>query len=263
MEPISALVTVGGLDEPHKTIQGNDMNKTRSLRLLTAAFLVTTALAAVPASADALPRTFTVSGHGEERGAPDIAMVTTGVRTQASTAKAALAANTNAMNSVFKAMKALGIADKDMQTSNFSVQPIYKQYPQGQVGPQVVVAYQVSNDVTVTVRQLARLGEALDAFVSAGSNEVEGVSFSIDKPDALVDSARVDAVKDAIHKANLMAQAAGVKLGKLITMSESGEVRPMPAQPRMMSVRAEKASVPIAAGEQQLDADVSLTYEIQ
>jgi hypothetical protein len=238
------------------------MPNLRPLLMLIALLMSTTLVACSQADANAAPeRTFTVSGHGEARAAPDIAMVSAGVRTQAATAKAALQANTAAMSGVFKSMKALGIADRDMQTSNFSVSPVYEPYRDGQTGPQKVIGYQVFNQVTVTIRELARLGEALDTFVSAGSNELAGVSFSIDKPDPLQDEARVAAIKDAMHKADLMTRAAGVKLGRLMTMSESGGVRPMPAAP--MAMRAEKASVPIAAGEQQLDADVTLTYEIQ
>lgn len=206
-------------------------------------------------------RTFSVSGHGEARGAPDIAMVSTGVRTQAATAKEALKANSAAMEQVFKAMKSLGIADKDMQTSNFSVQPIYEPYREGQVNPQRIVGYQVFNQVTATVRDLSRLGEALDTFVSAGSNELQGISFSIDKPEPMQDAARTDAIQDALHKADIMTKAAGVKLGRLVTMSESGGVRPVAAAPMAMA-RAEK-SVPVAPGEQVLDADVNLTFEIQ
>jgi len=232
-----------------------------NLRLVPALLVLGAALSACNPVGSPPQRTFSVSGHGEARAAPDIAMVSTGVRTQGATAKEALQRNTAAMSEVFKAIKALGIADKDVQTSNFSVQPIYEPYREGQVNPQRIVGYQVFNQVTATVRDLARLGEALDTFVSAGSNELQGISFSIDKADPLRDEARTAAIKDALHKAEIMTKAAGVKLGRLVTMSESGGGRPMPAAPMAMA-RAEK-SVPIAAGEQVLDADVQLTYEIE
>lgn len=232
----------------------------RPLPALAALALAAALSACNPVSAP--QRTFSVSGHGEARGAPDIAMVSTGVRTQAATAKEALKANTAAMEQVFKAMKGLGIADKDMQTSNFSVQPIYEPYREGQVNPQRIVGYQVFNQVTATVRDLSRLGEALDTFVSAGSNELQGISFSVDKPEPMRDEARTEAIKDALHKADIMTKAAGVKLGRLVTMSESGGMRPMPAAPMATMARAEK-SVPVAPGEQILDADVNLTFEIQ
>jgi hypothetical protein len=240
------------------------MTSTRPLPLLAIIFVTGALSAACTAPAGATPpeRIFSVSGHGEARGAPDIAMVSAGVRTEGPTAKEALQRNTAEMTGVFKAMKALGIADKDMQTSNFSVQPVYKQYPPSQPGPQLIVGYQVFNQVTATVRELPRLGEALDAFVTAGANELYGVQFTIDKPDALQDQAREDAVKDAMRKADLMAKAAGVKLGRLMTMSESGGGRPRPAAMAEMRM-AKAAPVPIAAGEQVLEADVSLTYEIQ
>jgi uncharacterized protein YggE len=240
------------------------MSMRRALPILAALLLAAAAATACTWQAGAssgTQRTFSVSGHGEARSAPDIAMVSTGVRTQGATAKEALQRNTAAMTGVFKAMKEMGIADKDMQTSNFSVQPIYEPYREGQPNQQRIVAYQVFNQVTVTVRDLARLGEALDTFVSAGSNELQGVNFSIDKPEPLQDEAREAAIREALHKAELMAKAAGVKLGRLVTMAESGGGRPMPAM--AMSMRAEKADVPIAAGEQLLAADVSLTFEIK
>lgn len=209
--------------------------------------------------AGAAQRTFTVSGEGEASAVPDLARIRAGVRTQAADAKNALAANTAAMNKVFDAMRKVGIADKDMRTSEVSVRPLYAHQPQTE--PAKIIGYQVSNQVTVAVRDLSKLGTALDAFVAAGANELGGISFSIDKPGSLLDEARKAAIADARRKAELMAKAAGVKLGKLITMTESGGSGPVP---RLAYARAvEAAPVPTAAGEQTESAHVSLTFEIE
>jgi uncharacterized protein YggE len=215
-------------------------------------------------SGDAPQRTITVTGQGEARAAPDLARLSAGVRTQAGEARQALAANTQAMNKVFAAMRQLGIADKDMQTSNFSVRPIYARRPPGQpqTEPAKIIGYQVSNQVSVVVRDLAKLGADLDAFVGAGANQLYGVSFDIADPDPLLDKARQAAVKNAMHKAELLTKAAGVKLGKLLTMSESSSSGPVP---KLALARAamETAPVPTAAGEQAVEARVNLTFAIE
>ena len=237
----------------------------RPLSFLTTGLFAAAAILPLVSAAPALAafeRTFSVSGHGEARSAPDLATLTAGVHAQASTAKEALSRNTAQMNQVFKAFKSLGIADRDLQTSNFSISPLYQQYKSGENGPQRVVGYQVSNQVNVMVRDLGRLGEALDTLVRAGANEIYGVNFGIAKPEPLQDEARKFAIKEAQRKATLMAQTAGVRLGRLVTMSESGAQRPVPVS--RMSMKADAgAPVPIAAGEEALDAYVTLTYEIE
>lgn len=235
--------------------------------MLVAVFLVAGAACSAPAedspSSNAPQRLLTVNGHGEARHAPDMATISAGVRTQATTAQEALRANTAAMNKVFATMKPLGIEEKDMQTSNFSVQPVYQQNPAGvpQTEPNKIVGYQVFNQVTVVVRDISKLGTALDAFITAGANEMYGVSFAIADTDQLTDDARDAAIKDATRKAGLMAKSAGVKLGRLVSISESSNAPPVP----MYQARFAKAeaSVPTAAGEQVLNADATLVYEIE
>ncbi|MFZ1992421.1 MAG: SIMPL domain-containing protein [Alphaproteobacteria bacterium] len=241
----------------------------RHLSTLLAAALVIAVSAACSAPAenntsdDAPQRLLTVNGHGEARHAPDMATISAGVRTHAATAQDALRANTGAMNKVFATMKPLGIADADMQTSNFSVQPVYQQTPPGmpQTEPNKIIGYQVFNQVTVIVRDISKLGTALDAFITAGANEMYGVSFGIANTDQLTDAARDAAIKDAARKADLMAKSAGVKLGRLMSISESSSAPPVPMY-RAQFAKAE-ASVPTAAGEQVLSADASLVYEIE
>ena len=213
--------------------------------------------------ADGPQRLMTVGGHGEARHAPDMSTISAGVRTQGTTAQGALRANTAAMNKVFATMKSLGIAATDMQTSNFSVQPVYQQPAPGQAQtePAKIIGYQVFNQVTVIVRDLSKLGTALDAFVTSGANEMYGVNFGIANPDPLTDEARDDAVKDAARKAALMAKSAGVKLGRIMSISESSSAPPQPMYKARAAMAAE--SVPVADGEQVLSADATLVYEIE
>ena len=236
--------------------------------MLAATIVIATCSACSAPSANSAPsntaqRVLTVNGHGEVRHAPDMATISAGVRTQGATAQDALRENSAAMNKVFETMKPLGIADVDMQTSNFSVQPVYQQSPPGvpQTEPAKIIGYQVFNQVTVIVRDTAKLGTVLDAFVTAGANEMYGVSFGIANTDQLTDEARDAAIKDATRKAGLMAKAAGVKLGRLTSISESSSAPPVP----MYQARFAKAeaSVPTAAGEQVLSADATLVYEIE
>jgi uncharacterized protein len=206
----------------------------------------------------ATPRVLTVSGTGEIRTTPDQAQLSTGVVTQAGTAAAALAANSRAMNSVFDTLKRAGIPEKNIQTSNFSVSPQYgSAKPNGQ---QHIIGYQVSNTVTVMVDKLEKVGPALDALVAAGSNQIDGPSFSIADPKPLLAKAREEAVKDATARAQTLAAAAGVALGPIVSIGEGGgEYSPQPMG-RVMSYA--KAPTPIASGEESVSASVSITWEI-
>lgn len=235
-------------------------------RLTLAASALAVLLAAVsPSFADEvkMPRTISLSGHGEVKSAPDMAYVTTGVTTQAATAAEALAANTAAMNTLFTALKDAGIEEKDMQTSNFMVQPRYD-YNDGKQPP-LLVGYDVSNTVTVTVRKLEGLGALLDKVVQAGSNQINGITFDISKPDAAMDEARKLAAADAAHKAKIYAEAMGVTLGPVLSVSEG--VNNQPPVPmlrgKVMMAEAAAAPVPVAAGEQALGIDVNVTWEIK
>ncbi len=229
------------------------------------AFAVLAALAVSPALAEEAKtmRTIQISGHGEVRQAPDLAIVTTGVVTAAADAKAALAANTKVMNALFAQLKASGVDDKDVQTSNFSVQPQYD-YGQNNGQPPKITGYQVSNTVTVTLRKLDSVGDVLDKLVSSGSNQVNGVSFSIADPQAAQDEARKAAVADALRKANVLSSAAGVKLGAITSISEAGENAPQPVvMMRGKAMAADAAPVPVAQGEQTIAADIDVVWTIE
>jgi len=215
----------------------------------------------LPAFADdiRLPRTMTLTGHGEVRVAPDMAMVMIGVLSQGDTAADALKANTAAMQAILGVLKEAGIEDRDIQTSNFTVQPRYD-YNTGNQPPRLV-GYDVSNNVAVAVRKLDSLGAVLDKAVTAGSNQINGILFQVEKPAAAMDEARKLAVADATRKAKVYAGASAVALGKVLSISESAGVQPpIPVDAKM--VRAESADVPIARGEQVISVDVNMVWEI-
>jgi uncharacterized protein len=204
--------------------------------------------------------TISLGGHGEVRVTPDTAIVTVGVLSQAATARDALTANSQAMRSIFAALKAAGIEAKDIQTSNFSVQPRYDYGDNTQ--PPKLVGYDVSNNVTVTVRKIDTLGATLDTLVSAGSNQINGISFQVAKPDDGLDEARKLAVADAARKAQVYAGAAQIQLGDVVSISEGTPFQP-PVVMQAKTMRADIAAVPIAEGQQTISADVNIIWEIK
>lgn len=212
------------------------------------------------AADNALPRVISISGLGEVKTPPDMATISTGVTSEAVSAKDALAKNNVAMAAVIAALKNAGISEDDIQTSGFSVSPKYPAYPQAQR----IVGYTVSNNVTAHVKNLKNLGPILDTLVQSGSNQIGGISFGIDEPKAVLNEARKKAVADARAKAELYAEAAGVSLGRVVQISESSTITPpMPMMRMAVETVAADASVPIAAGQQTVSANVSIVFEIQ
>ena len=205
--------------------------------------------------------TLNLSAHGETRVAPDMASISLGVLTEGKTAAEALSANAVRMNAVMATLAKTAIAPKDIQTSNLSVNPQYK-YAENQAP--LLIGYQVSNQVTVTVRDLKRLGAAVDATVSAGANQVNGISFGLSDPTTAENAAREAAVKALIAKADLYARATGYRVSRLVTLSEGGGYSPQPPMPMMaMAMRAEaKDSSPVAGGELSVRIDITGLYEL-
>jgi uncharacterized protein YggE len=237
-----------------------------------AGFVIVAALAAavligprqgVSATDGDLPRIISVSGEGEVRTRPDMATISTGVVTEGTTAKEALAKNNSAMNAVIAALKNAGVGEDDIQTSDFSVSPKYPPYQPNQTTAPRIVGYTVSNQVTARVKNLAKLGAILDALVQAGSNQINGISFGLNEPKATLNEARKKAVADARARAELYAEAAGVSVGKVVQISESSAVVPMPVMYKREAMAASDAGVPIAAGQQVVTAHVSMTFAIQ
>jgi uncharacterized protein len=221
-------------------------------------------LAAVSAAADQprIVRSISMSGHGEARAVPDLASISMGVMTSGASAQEALAANTAAMSKLMDVLKAAGISEKDTATSNFSVGPRFD-FGQGGTQPPKVVGYEVSNMVTANVRRVETLGTVLDAAVSAGSNQIHGVTFSVSKPETMLDDARKAAVADARRKAGLYAAAGGFALGQIISLNEGSTYQPpVPVLAKTMAAEAAGA-VPIAQGEQTLGIDVNIVWEIK
>jgi uncharacterized protein YggE len=244
------------------------MIKTLTAPTLAIAVALSAFTAPVLADKDRPMRTMTMTGHGTVSAAPDMATVTIGVLREAKTAREALLANNQAMADVLKTLKAADIAEKDIQTSGFSVQPKYV-YPKrsntGEQEPPRIVGYTVSNNVAVAVRKLESLGPVLDNVIGAGSNQIHGVSFSIAEPDPLRNQARKLATADALAKASLYAEAAGVGLVDIQSISEHSTVtppQPMLAQARAMAMEA-ASPVPIAQGEQSIDVQVHIVWEIR
>lgn len=243
------------------------MSTVAAVAICAAVAFFASASAPLAAGADEPVRTISVSGHGDAKGTPDRAHLSAGVVTEGRTAAEALASNSRAMNDVFAALKRLGIPDKNIQTSNFNVQPQYPPYnPNGQQPERHIVGYQVTNTVTVTVDGVDKVGPVLDLLVKSGANESYGIAFDIADPKPLTEGARREAVAEAMAKARQLADAAGVHLGPILTINEGSYVQPIPVMRREMAVANMAAPAPpppIAAGEETLSVDVSIVFEIQ
>jgi len=206
------------------------------------------------------PAVFNLSAYGETRVAPDQATISLGVLTEAPTAAAAMTANAARMTQVIAALKKAGIAAKDIQTSGLSLSPQYAYEPNAQ--PRLT-GYQASNQVTVTVRDLAGLGRAVDATVGAGANQVNGISFGLANPAAAEDAARLAAVKALQAKADLYARATGLRIVRLTQLSEGGGYAAPPPMPVMAMARMEKAdSTPVSPGELVVRIDINGAFEV-
>jgi len=219
------------------------------------------ALSAVsaPAVAQQKPseRYVSVTGEGEANAVPDLAIIQAGVTTQGKTARIASDANSKAMAKVLAALRAAGIAERDMRTSQFSISPIYDSRRDGD---NRITGFQAANQVSVKVRDLAKLAAVLDQVISAGANDVSGIHFTVSERSKLLDKARGEAVADARRKAELLANAAGAKLGPAMAIVENAGA-PVPVQ-RFAVRAASTAPPPIAVGEQMLRVHVSVTFEL-
>ena len=207
-----------------------------------------------------LATTLNLSAYGEVRVVPDMASIGMGVVTEAPTAAGALRANAAQMNKVMAALKAAGIAPKDIQTSGLSLNAQYD-YVENQ--PPKLRAYQASNQVTVVIQDLTKLGAAVDATVNAGANQVNGISFGVKSPEAAENAAREAAARALMAKADLYARVTGYKVSRLVSLSESGGYSVPQPMPMMAMARMDKAeSTPVASGEMRIRVDVSGVYQL-
>lgn len=228
---------------------------TRFCTFLTAIFL----MAGAALWADEAGPRLTVSGSGAVEIVPDLATITLGVTEQSDTAANALAATSAVTGELFTLLSEIGIEREDMQTSNLHMAPVWESDRTGTTR-QRIVGYRVSNNVLVRIRSFGDLGVILDDIVASGVNEFHGLQFGVAEPEPHQDAARTGAVLDARRKAELLAQAAGVKLGRLLEINDTGARAPAPIAVAQFAARA--GAVPIAAGELTISAQVTLVYEI-
>ncbi len=207
-----------------------------------------------------MSRTVTVSASGRVSAQPDLVRLQAGMTTEATTARKALTDNNRVMRDLLRELEDSGISEDDIQTSNFNVSPKYTRPERGGVAR--ISGYQVSNQVTVTVRQIERAGEILDTLVRLGANQMSGMSFEVSDADQLKDTARERAMKNAHRRAKLLADAAGADVGDVIAIAEDAAIH----QPRPMAMRRSsmaESSVPVAAGSQELIARVTVTWQLK
>jgi uncharacterized protein YggE len=188
---------------------------------------------------------------------PDLAQIDGGVTSEAKTAREATDANYAAMGKVLLALKGAGIDEKDFQTSRLSLQP---QSAQNRTGPAAIVGYRASNRVTIRLRDVAKVASVIDTLVAAGANDIGGINFMVSQASKLLDEAREQAIADARRKAEIYAKAAGVTLGAPLSISEEGNVAPVPYR-KMAAGMA--ASAPVAQGEETLAVTVSVSWAIK
>jgi hypothetical protein len=201
-----------------------------------------------------------VNGTGQVYLTPDIAYINIGVHTKAETVTEALNQTNGQAQAVVSALGELGVEAKDIQTTAFNV---YPQQEYGPTGELLRTVYAVDNTVYVTVRDLSKLGQVLDAVVRSGANNINGISFDImDKAKALTD-ARMKAIEDAKAQAEEIAKASGVSLGPIQNVSVYVNNVPQPIYEGKGGAMAADMSVPISAGQLTITANASITYEIK
>lgn len=251
------------------------------LPLAAVATALTLVPALVPAAASAQPvaaapvlatngTLLSVSAEGKVTRVPDLAVFTAGVVSQGKTASEALSANAADMTRVIAALKRAGIADRDIQTSNLSLNPVYqpqRSLPDGTIDPPQprIIGYQANNSVSVRQRKLGDYGRVIDTLVSSGANQVNGPSFEVDSPDPAMDEARVAAMKKARARAELYARAAGLRVSRILSINESGGwAPPQPVMYRMAAMEAAPPAPPspVQAGELQLSLTVAVQFEL-
>jgi uncharacterized protein YggE len=247
------------------------MTETYSMQVIkAAAAFAVLAAAAVPPAAYAQTQgqavlaegtLLTISADGTSEARPDMAIVNLGVTTEGQTAAAALAENARRMTALTAALRRAGIAERDIQTSNVSVYP-QQVYGEGQA-PRIT-GYQANNSVTVKVRNIDNTGRVVDAAVAAGGNTVNGVSFTHADPDAQLDVARRDAIAEARRRAELYANALGMRVNRIVSVSEGGGYAPpMPVAVERFAAQDGAASTPISPGQIETRVSVSVMFELR
>ena len=199
-----------------------------------------------------------VTGEGSVSVAPDVAKIRSGVTTRGKTVREATETNSKTMAAILTALTESGIPQKDVRTAQLSIQPVYAAQEPGK--EQKLVAYSVANHVSAKIRHVEKLGDVLDRLIAAGATEVWNVEFQVADPGKALDQAREAAVADARRKAEVYAKAAGVSLGRVISIQEESAASPAPM--RALARSAGDAQIPIAPGENTLRAVVTVGFEI-
>ncbi len=229
---------------------------------LGAALLPAAAAAQAPIAVQTLAGTrLDISAVGEVSRVPDVAIISAGVVTRSTSATGAIQQNADRMERVRAALKRAGIADRDIQTSSINLNPEYR-YAENQ--PPALVGYTASNSVNVRFRDIRNSGRILDALVAEGANQINGPTLTIDKPEAALDEARTRALAVGRARADLYARALGMRVVRLLSVSEGGGMSP-PRPMVMMQATAERGSADtkIDPGEQQLSVAVAMSFELQ
>ena len=239
------------------------------MRTLLAALMLGAASLSMPAAAQQASITQTIAGTrldvtatGEVTRVPDVAIITAGVVSRSATATGALQDAASRMAKVLAALKRAGVADRDIQTSNVSLNPDYV-YANNQ--PPKLSGYSASNQLTVRFRDIASTGRILDALVEEGANQISGPNLSVEHPEAALDEARAKAVAAGRARADLYARSLGMRVVRVVSVSESGGYAPPPPMPPrvMMAERSQAADTSIDPGEQKLQVGVAMTFELQ
>lgn len=236
------------------------------LKLKTITHILAPVALSIALISPALAQTISIKGTGIITSAPDIAHINIGVSSNAATARIALDKNTKAMSNIINALTKSDVEGKDIQTSNFSINPRYNQKRDNNQLP-AVIGYEVFNTLDIKITNLESLGNILDQVVTLGSNRINNIRFGIAKPMPLEDKARALAANDAKRRAEIYAQTLGFSLGKIISINE-GVSRNQPYQNVMMKRgmvmdAMESSAAPIEAGEQAITSNVNITWEIK
>lgn len=218
-----------------------------------------------PDAADRLEwgSTISVTGTGEVQAEPDMAEIQVGVVTEAESAAIAVEENNEKMNRLTETLVQHDIAKEDIQTSNFQISPQrrHEPRPQPQQREPEITGYLVTNQVHITIRELPKMGEILDAVVREGANQIYGIEFSLSDRTEAASQALRKAVANARSKAEALAAEADVELGRVMAIQEGGTEWPRPMMDRAMRAQVAE-SVPISPGRLTVRADVSVTYRL-
>jgi uncharacterized protein YggE len=230
---------------------------TRPVPVVFAALVALAIFAAAPARAEENTRTISVTASGTVVAAPDRARIRAGAVSEAGSARAALDGNAQTIRKVFSGLSNAGIDPKDIQTSRFDVQPVYSRPKTGK--PQIT-GYRVINQLEVVVHDVAKLGRLIDRVVTLGANQIDSVRFEVSDLEQRKDDARRQAMRNAIRRATLYAQAGGAHLGDVLRINErvSGSGRNPTFQSRIAATPA-----PIATGQLELTVSVDVTWALR